>query len=187
MTKSFILGLKTVLQAVQMAIEENESLDSALGRILLPSLNEEESAILQSIIQDAFGTKPKALTASLEDALSNFSGVIVMGPPGSGKTTAIKKSAKQIPIEIICPLAMETEKLFGVLQRGVWHDGVVTNALRRGNTWLLFDGPLEPWWAEVLHSALDDSPKLNLVSGEALRVGPEVKIIFETQDIAKVT
>jgi hypothetical protein len=52
--------------------------------------------------------------------------------------------------------------------------------------WLLFDGPLQPWWAESLHSALDDSPKLNLASGETLRVPPSVKIFFETHTMENV-
>jgi len=169
-----------------MTVKENVPLDTALGRILLPSLNAEEKSILQGVLQDSFGSIVSSHDADLEEALASSGSVILVGPPGSGKTSAVRRAAKDTALEVICPLALDAERLFGRLDRGEWHDGVVTSALRSATKWLLFDGPLQPWWAEALHSALDDAPKLNLASGEALRVPPNIKILLETQDISEV-
>ncbi|XP_059478390.1 dynein axonemal heavy chain 3-like [Neocloeon triangulifer] len=180
-------GVQAAMQAVSLLISENIPLHLALGKILLPGVSAEERPILQSVLKDTFLSQIDFREADLQQSLLNSKGLIVTGPPGSGKTTAIKKAAGENQIELICPLALDFERLFGHLNKGEWHDGVVTSAIRTGTKWLLFDGPLEPWWVENLQSAMDDPAKLNLASGEALYVRSNVKIIFETQDLRQAS
>lgn len=49
--------------------------------------------------------------------------------------------------------------------------------------WVVFDGPLDPLWAENLNSALDDNKRLFLLSGEIIRLESEMKFIFEVEDL----
>ncbi|CAB3376481.1 Hypothetical predicted protein [Cloeon dipterum] len=175
------------MQAVDLSISEGIPLHLALGRNMLPSVTADERPILQSIFEDAFLSPVTFLAVDLQQALSHGKAVILAGPPGSGKTSAVKEASGKNQLEIICPLALDLQRLFGHLERGEWRDGVVTSAIRTGAKWLLFDGPLDSWWVENLQAALDEPAKLNLASGEALHVQPNVKIIFETQNLHKAS
>jgi dynein heavy chain 1 len=73
--------------------------------------------------------------------------------------------------------AIGKEKLYGSLDGTTleWTDGVFTSLLRRitGNQkgeserrhWIVFDGDVDPEWAENLNSVLDDNKMLTLPSG----------------------
>lgn len=45
--------------------------------------------------------------------------------------------------------------------------------------WLVFDGPLDPNWAENLNSALDDNKILCLSNGERISLPKTLKVFFE--------
>jgi hypothetical protein len=180
-------GVFAALQVVDLSMKENIQLDLALWRVLMPGLTSAEATIFQQVLKDTFGSSEISThTFDLDEAISKSSGVILVGAPGSGKTSAVRRAAGDIGLEIVCPLALDAQRLFGHLANDEWHDGIVTSTVRKAARWLLFDGPLQPWWAESLHSALDDSPKLNLASGETLRVPPTVKIFFETHTMESV-
>lgn len=172
---------------MDLVIKESVQLDLALWRVLMPGLTSSESTIFQEVLKDTFRlTEISAHTFNMDEAISKSRSVILVGAPGSGKTSAVRRIAGDTSLEIVCPLALDAQRLFGHLANDEWHDGIVTSTVRRAARWLLFDGPLQPWWAESLHSALDDSPKLNLASGETLRVPPSVKIFFETHSMENV-
>jgi len=58
---------------------------------------------------------------------------------------------------------------------------VITN--KRGEKvrrhWIVFDGDVDPEWAENLNSVLDDNKILTLPSGERLEVPDNVRIMLE--------
>jgi hypothetical protein len=56
----------------------------------------------------------------------------------------------------------------------------------KGVGWLVLDGPVEPSWAETLHSTLDDSRRLSLPSGEIINIERGTSIIFEAGDLSQV-
>jgi len=78
-----------------------------------------------------------------------------------------------------------------------WTDGLFTHILRkiidnvRGELtkrqWIIFDGDVDPEWVENLNSVLDDNKLLTLPNGERLNVPPNVRIMFEVQDLRYAT
>ena len=78
-----------------------------------------------------------------------------------------------------------------------WTDGLFTHILRkiidnlRGELnkrqWIIFDGDVDPEWVENLNSVLDDNKLLTLPNGERLNIPPNVRIMFEVQDLKYAT
>ncbi len=61
----------------------------------------------------------------------------------------------------------------------------------RGETskrqWIIFDGDVDPEWVENLNSVLDDNKLLTLPNGERLSLPPNVRVMFEVQDLKYAT
>jgi dynein heavy chain 1 len=100
---------------------------------------------------------------------------------------------------IIDPKAINKDELYGKLDSTTaeWTDGVFTQTLRkvidnhRGESakrhWIIFDGDVDPEWAENLNSVLDDNKLLTLPSGERLQVPSNVRIMFEVETLKYAT
>jgi len=59
-----------------------------------------------------------------------------------------------------------------------WKEGVLSNAVTSaGNsiTWIIFNGDVEPEWAEALNSALDDNRLLTLPNGIGVKLGSDTR------------
>ena len=100
---------------------------------------------------------------------------------------------------IIDPKAITKDELYGKLDDTTmsWTDGIFTHILRkivenqRGESnkrhWIVFDGDVDPEWAENLNSVLDDNKILTLPNGERLSIPPNVKILFEVESLKYAT
>lgn len=53
--------------------------------------------------------------------------------------------------------------------------------------WIVFDGDVDPEWAENLNSVLDDNKLLTLPSGERLNIPDNVRIILEVDSLEQAT
>jgi dynein heavy chain 1 len=104
-------------------------------------------------------------------------GVMLVGPVGVGKSAALNvllKSLEKVDgtrgsIYVIDPKAMDKEGLYGSLDGTTmeWTDGVFTSLLRtilanqKGEAdrrhWIVFDGDVDPEWAENLNRYVNDS------------------------------
>ena len=134
-------------------------------------------------------------------------GLMMVGPTGVGKTAAWKiliqamEAIDGIKGEayIIDPKAINKDQLYGRLDSTTaeWTDGVFTQSLRkvidnhRGESqkrhWIIFDGDVDPEWAENLNSVLDDNKLLTLPSGERLQIPDNVRIMFEVETLKHAT
>ncbi len=135
-------------------------------------------------------------------------GVMLVGPTGSGKTSAWQIILEAMTIEdgikgesyVIDAKALQSkEVLYGSLDQTTyeWSDGVFTSILRailnnvRGESnkrhWIVFDGDVDPEWAENLNSVLDDNKLLTLPNGERLAIPNNVRIMFETETLKYAT
>ncbi|KAI5952826.1 DYN1 [Candida jiufengensis] len=127
-------------------------------------------------------------------------GIMLVGESGSGKSTVLKMvmrtlssvdEVEHLPI-FIDPKVMSKEHLFGKFDSLTkqWTDGLFTSHLRkiidnaRGELkkriWIVFDGDIDPIWAENLNSVLDNNKVYTLPTGERLVLPPNVTIVFET-------
>jgi len=59
-----------------------------------------------------------------------------------------------------------------------WKEGILSSAvISTGNsaTWVIFNGDVEPEWAEALNSALDDNRLLTLPNGIGIKLGIDTR------------
>ncbi|CAB4481707.1 unnamed protein product [Rhizophagus irregularis] len=134
-------------------------------------------------------------------------GLMMVGPSGSGKTVAWKVLLEALErvqgVEgvsyVIDPKAISKDALYGTLDPTTreWVDGLFTHILRkivdnvRGESgkrhWIIFDGDVDPEWVENLNSVLDDNKLLTLPNGERLSLPPNVRIMFEVENLKYAT
>ena len=143
----------------------------------------------------------------LKSLLDVRHGVMMVGPSGTGKTAAWKTLLKALTrvdgskgdSYVIDPKAIPLEGLYGSLDPNTleWTDGIFTKILRKVSdssnvkglrrSWILFDGDVDPEWAENLNSVLDDNKLLTLPSGDRLKIPPNVRIMMETDSLRHAT
>jgi dynein heavy chain 1 len=134
-------------------------------------------------------------------------GLMMVGPSGSGKSSAWRVlldalrrlEKKEVDSYVLDPKAMTKEELYGSLDPTTreWTDGLFTHIIRkiidnvRGERnkrqWIVFDGDVDPEWVENLNSVLDDNKLLTLPNGERLNLPPNIRILFEVQDLKYAT
>ena len=109
----------------------------------------------------------------LYEQLEKRMGVVLLGPPASGKTTiinvlkqALVHLARTIKTYTIAPKSMSRVHLLGRLDPDTrqWNDGVLTTTAVIVNeeptetkSWIICDGDVDPEWIEALNSVLDDN------------------------------
>lgn len=107
-------------------------------------------------------------------------------------------------LQVIDPKLITTDRLYGVMDPTTreWTDGIFTKTIRDlGNScvnnvadadindgsgmfhWIVFDGDVDPIWAENLNSVLDDSRVLTLPTGERLAIPANMRILFEIDSV----
>ena len=144
----------------------------------------------------------------LKQVLDMRHGVMMVGPSHTGKTTAWRTLLKAMgrvdgakgDFYVIDPKSIKKEKLYGSLDPNTleWTDGVFTKLLRkvsegaslRGGlrrSWIIFDGDVDPEWAENLNSVLDDNKILTLPSGDRLKIPNNVRIMMEVDSLQHAT
>ena len=168
-------------------------------------------ACLQAECEQRFlrGDNPRFIEKALQlhQILRLHHGVMLVGSTGSGKSAAWKTLFAALgrlertkgEFYIIDPKAITKDELYGRLDANTmeWTDGVFTHILRRicenqrgereKRQWIIFDGDVDPEWAENLNSVLDDNKLLTLPNGDRLAVPPNVRILFEVETLRYAT
>lgn len=139
-------------------------------------------------------------------------GIIIVGDAMSGKTMCWQLLADalhelksmesstgsvvgtDVAYRVINPKSVPAVQLFEYVDpdTGEWAEGVIETVYRemmgastsgqcRG--WVVFDGIIDPMWAECMHILLDSNRKLCLPSGEMIEKTELMAILFETDDL----
>lgn len=144
----------------------------------------------------------------LHDLQKSEQAIILLGRAGCGKTTVWKTTIDAISklnnsrssIHIIDTKVLSKEELYGSLNAATleWKDGVFTRIVRDcytnyqdghkdTNTWIIFDGNIDPDYAEAINSVLDDNKILTLPNGERIPFTPTIQLVFETDTLQFAT
>ena len=124
-------------------------------------------------------------------------GIMVVGPPRSGKSTAIDAVARTLTrlgsktsVWRMNPKSITAPQMFGKLDpsTGDWTDGIFSQlwkkAARTGHSvWIVVDGPVDAVWIENLNTVLDDNKVLTLANGDRVRMMPTMRLVFEAEDL----
>jgi len=131
-------------------------------------------------------------------------GLILVGPAGSGKSTSLKILFKVLEIMnnnividsyILNPKSINKYELYGKFDENTdtMHDGILTKIIRKtleNNTdlenrliFIVFDGDIDPVWAENLNSVLDDCKLYTLPNGERMNITRNFRFVFEVQNL----
>ncbi|XP_078314970.1 cytoplasmic dynein 1 heavy chain 1-like isoform X1 [Crassostrea virginica] len=157
--------------------------------------------------QDELGSQWVSKVLQLYQITNLHHGLMMVGPSGSGKSKAWQVLLKALErlegtegvAHVIDPKSISKESLYGTLDPNTreWTDGLFTHVLRkiidnvRGELqkrqWIIFDGDVDPEWVENLNSVLDENKLLTLPNGERLAIPPNVRIMFEVQDLKFAT
>jgi dynein heavy chain len=76
-----------------------------------------------------------------------------------------------------------------------WSDGLASMLMRTAASipskgcendkiWTVFDGPVDALWIENMNTVLDDNMTLCLSNGQRIKLRPEMRMLFEVQDLA---
>merc|ERR1719313_1803190 len=136
--------------------------------------------------------------------------MMLVGPTGGGKTmnyrllqksmTELCKAGdgnyQKVVSHILNPKAITQAQLYGAFDEITheWSDGIASEQVRQAvadnkggspdHHWIIFDGPVDALWIESMNTVLDDNKKLCLTSGEIIALTPQIRMIFEVEDLA---
>lgn len=180
----------------------NSTLDKAITDSLLEMNLQHENV-------DQFKLK----VTQLYDTLNVRFGTMVVGNAMVGKSTCIHSLEialtnlrssrdpnpryKKIDCVVMNPKSITMGELYGqeILPSKDWIDGLASHYIRKftknedpeEQSWLVFDGPVDAVWIENLNSVLDDSRLLCLANGQRIRLGDNIRLLFEVGDLKEAS
>jgi dynein heavy chain 1, cytosolic len=193
----FLSLMKAVFPGATIPVSNEAKLIAAIEQVCQEDLLDYSGKWSEKILQ-------------LKQVLDMRHGVMMVGPSSTGKTTAWKTLFKALSrmdgvkgeYHIIDPKSIKKETLYGVLDPNTleWTDGIFTKVLRKVSevsearaqgalrrSWIVFDGDVDPEWAENLNSVLDDNKVLTLPNGDRLQIPNNVKIMMEVDSLQYAT
>ncbi|GEQ70601.1 hypothetical protein JCM33374_g4279 [Metschnikowia sp. JCM 33374] len=177
------------------------------------STSEEDTKFLLELNKHAISKGLEVTTEFSRKALQVYQiqqshhGFMLVGLSGSGKSTVMDSVLHTLSAIEGAPFQKYTidskvltkDNLYGTLDPITrdWTDGLLTKIIRNVSanlkgelerrTWIVFDGDIDPEWAENLNSLLDDNKLLTLPNGERLELPSNVRIVFEVSNLDYAT
>lgn len=135
-------------------------------------------------------------------------GIMIVGEAMSGKTVIYNAlfgalnylNSKKVEPSVFSgvekallnPKSISINELYGEFSHLTqeWTDGLASNIIRefvnsetKNMKWIIFDGPVDAGWIENMNTVLDDNMTLCLSNGERIKLKPEMKMIFECDNL----
>lgn len=94
------------------------------------------------------------------------------------------------------PKSISMNELYGSFSHLTqeWTDGLASQIIRgfvekthNDMKWIIFDGPVDAIWIENMNTVLDDNMTLCLSNGERIKLRPEMRMIFEVDDLSQAS
>ncbi|CAE8610871.1 unnamed protein product [Polarella glacialis] len=145
----------------------------------------------------------------LIDTIGVRHGLMLVGPTGGGKTCNYRllkatsdamfeagENYQKVQMHILNPKSITQSQLYGAFDEITreWSDGIASECVRTAvasgksgcldNHWVIFDGPVDALWIESMNTVLDDNKKLCLTSGEIISLTPQMRMLFEVEDLS---
>ncbi|XP_043849749.1 dynein heavy chain domain-containing protein 1 [Dromiciops gliroides] len=147
----------------------------------------------------------------LSQALRQVPGILLMGPPGSGKSTCWQSLAKvqnqlvsrnkayrnirSVNITSLYPSSLSPEEFLGWFEEYCWYHGVFSQQLWAGVSqcerdpqgvqhWLVCDGVPSAAWLDPIASLLGNAAKLSLPNGQQISRPPDTWLLLEVVNTA---
>lgn len=115
----------------------------------------------------------------------------------TGKKDDDEFNYRMVHTEIVNPKAIDLNELYGCFDDGSppqWKQGILSEVLKNmvtekqdKNRWIVLDGPVDTLWIETMNSVLDDSKLLTLQNGDRIALTPNVRLLFEVQDLKQAS
>lgn len=139
------------------------------------------------VLVGSAGSGKTTVWTTLRDAWRQF-----LSEESAAASSKLKKSS----LTVLDAKLLSTRELYGYLDplTREWTDGLFTKTLRSIADdrvdcctsplhWIVFDGDVDPDWAESLNSVLDDNRILTLPSGEQVPLLPNTRILIESENL----
>ena len=167
----------------------------------------EEEAILRKVVERhglVYHEDWVRKTIQLFETTRVRHGVMMVGPPGGGKSSIIKclketlqeRHGIQYKDARFNPKAIRAQEMYGETDplSGEWTTGVFAamwakynNSNNSYNTWIIADGPVDAIWIEDLNTVLDDNRILTLANGDRIPMTDNVKMMFEVETLVNAS
>jgi len=84
------------------------------------------------------------------------------------------------------PKAVTSAQMFGKSNGTEWVSGVFSQLwlhacqqVKKVNTWMVLDGPIDPMWIENINTVLDDNRVLTLANSDRIAMPVSMRLLFE--------
>ncbi|KAL0223335.1 hypothetical protein P9112_002725 [Eukaryota sp. TZLM1-RC] len=169
------------------------------------------TAIQESITELNLCPEPAFVTKVIQlwETIILRHGLMLVGPTAGGKSCCVSvlqkalgklvgtdPSYQKTKTHILNPKSITSEQLYGGRDKNTqeWFDGVLANCIRKAAedtspdfNWIICDGPVDAVWIENMNTVLDDNKKLCLNSGEIIPLSPQMRVMFEVEDLAQAS
>lgn len=132
---------------------------------------------------------------------------MIIGETLTGKTAILKlllsacnSNGKSIESQVLNPKSISMDQLYGQFSHETqeWKDGIGSCIIRKFAEsddypskyfmkWVIFDGPVDATWIENMNTVLDDNMTLCLSNGERIKLKPQMRMIFEIDDLSQAS